>query len=132
MQWLILNIGEYLKVKKLYACVQFCKKLSQNGYAGLALGYFFLSPPLSPDIYFLCQIIKTGAKFGHFFAIFRNFVYSHVGFSMLTHFHMYLEICQLGKNNPVPIPAPLSPTGQLPKRIYDTRWTHCQYDPLGM
>ena len=28
------------------------------------LGYFFLSPPLSPDKYFLRQILKTGAKLG--------------------------------------------------------------------
>ena len=53
--------------------------------SGFALGYFFLSPPLSPDKFFLRQILKTGAKLGLIFAIFRNSVYthySHVGFSM--------------------------------------------------
>ena len=51
--------------------------------SGLALGYFFLLPPLSPDKYFLRQILKTGAKLGQIFAILiRNSVYTHVGFSM--------------------------------------------------
>ena len=49
--------------------------------AGLMLEYFFLSPPLLPDRYFLHQILKTGAKLGQFFAIFRNSVYTHVGSS---------------------------------------------------
>ena len=61
------------------------------------LNFFFLSPPLSSYWYFLCQILKTGAKFGPFFAIFRNSVYtsSHVVclfvnfFWMLTHFHIF-------------------------------------------
>ena len=37
--------------------------------SGLVLGYFFLSPPLSPDRYFLRQILKTGAKIR---PVFRN------------------------------------------------------------
>ena len=36
--------------------------------------FFFLSLPLSPDRYFLRQILKTGAKLVQFFAIFRNCV----------------------------------------------------------
>ena len=56
--------------------------------SGLALGHFFLSPPLSLDRYFLRQILKTGAKFGQFLPMFRNSVYTRVGFSMLTFFHI--------------------------------------------
>ena len=58
-----------------------CICIKDDDLAGLALDYFFLLPSLSPDRYFLRQILKTGAKLGQVFAIFRNSVYTHVGLS---------------------------------------------------
>ena len=48
----------------------------------------------SPGRYFLRQILKTGAKLGHFFAIFGNSVCSHVQ-HVHTHFHLGVHVPQV-------------------------------------
>ena len=64
--------------------LRMAKTLWSFGRFRVSAWIFFLLPPLSPD-----QIHNTGAKLGQFFPIFRDSVYTHVGFSVLTSFHIY-------------------------------------------